>query len=266
LSLPSAAALWFVNEKCCGRLPHGGGKSVIFGNPRMPNDQKEQVMRAFACAIRDIADCIPGPDMGTDELCMGWVKDETGRATGLPSALGGIPLDQVGATGYGLAACTDVAREFIGLELKGARVAVPLAAPLSLSGERSDSMLLQRLRSFLNSDKGRVLMTSAGSSQPRRAWSTPNRIYSSAFTECASVEIASLTPIVFEARASISFKSRRPGSAFISRKHPTSCAAEMTRRMSMSWGSRSPIRRPVGWAIMETWRFSMARMTRSVCA
>lgn len=105
-------------------LPHGGGKSVIFGNPRMPNDQREQVMRAFACAIRDIADYIPGPDMGTDELCMGWVKDETGRATGLPSALGGIPLDQVGATGYGLAACTDVAREFIGLELKGARVAV----------------------------------------------------------------------------------------------------------------------------------------------
>lgn len=105
-------------------LPHGGGKSVIFGDPKMPNVRKEEVVRAFAGAVRDIVDYIPGPDMGTDELCMGWVKDETGRAVGLPAAVGGIPLDQIGATGFGLAAAIDVAREFIGLELKGARVAV----------------------------------------------------------------------------------------------------------------------------------------------
>jgi glutamate dehydrogenase (NAD(P)+) len=90
----------------------------------MPAAQKEQIIRAFAGAIRDIVDYIPGPDMGTDEQCMGWVKDETGRAVGLPSVVGGIPLDEIGATGFGLAACIDVAREFIGLELKGARVAV----------------------------------------------------------------------------------------------------------------------------------------------
>lgn len=105
-------------------LPHGGGKSVIFADPRMPAADKERLVRAFAAAIRDIADYIPGPDMGTDELCMGWIKDETGRAVGLPSALGGIPLDQIGATGFGLAACVDVGREFIGLELKGARLVV----------------------------------------------------------------------------------------------------------------------------------------------
>jgi len=103
-------------------LPHGGGKSVIFGDPRMAD--KEALIRAFAGAIRDIAAYIPGPDMGTDELCMAWVKDETGRAVGLPGAVGGIPLDEIGATGFGLAACVDVAREFIGLELKGARIAV----------------------------------------------------------------------------------------------------------------------------------------------
>lgn len=105
-------------------LPHGGGKSVIFADPRMPVAAKEQLMRAFAGAICDIADYIPGPDMGTNELCMAWVKDETGRAVGLPSAIGGIPLDEIGATGFGLAACADVAREFIGLDLKGARVVV----------------------------------------------------------------------------------------------------------------------------------------------
>jgi glutamate dehydrogenase (NAD(P)+) len=105
-------------------LPHGGGKSVIFGDPRMPAADKEQIIRAFAGAIRDTADYIPGPDMGTDEQCMGWVNDETSRAVGLPSVLGGIPLDEIGATGFGLAACVDVAREFIGLDLKGARIAV----------------------------------------------------------------------------------------------------------------------------------------------
>jgi len=104
-------------------LPHGGGKSVIVGDPRMPSAEKEQLIRAFACAIGDIADYIPGPDMGTDEQCMAWVKDETGRAVGLPSVLGGIPLDEIGATGFGLAACIDVAREFIGLDLNSARVA-----------------------------------------------------------------------------------------------------------------------------------------------
>jgi len=105
-------------------LPYGGGKSVIVGDPRMPRERKEVIIRAFADAIRDIADYIPGPDMGTDELCMGWIKDETGRALGLPAAVGGIPLDEIGATGFGLAASIDVAREFIGLELRGARVVV----------------------------------------------------------------------------------------------------------------------------------------------
>jgi glutamate dehydrogenase/leucine dehydrogenase len=105
-------------------LPHGGGKSVIFGDPRMLLEQKEQVIRTFADAIADLTDYVPGPDMGTDELCMGWIKDEIGRAVGLPAAVGGIPLDEIGATGFGLAACIDVARTFIGLELKGARVVV----------------------------------------------------------------------------------------------------------------------------------------------
>ncbi|MCC6779074.1 MAG: Glu/Leu/Phe/Val dehydrogenase [Hyphomicrobiales bacterium] len=105
-------------------LPHGGGKSVIFADPRMPLNEKERVVRAFADSIRDIADYIPGPDMGTDELCMGWVRDETGRSVGLPAAVGGIPLDEIGATGFGLAACVDVASELVGLELSGARIAV----------------------------------------------------------------------------------------------------------------------------------------------
>ena len=105
-------------------LPHGGGKSVIFADPSMSAPGKEQIIRAFACAIGDIADYIPGPDMGTDEQCMGWVMDEIGRAAGLPREIGGIPLDEIGATGFGLAAAAKVAKDYCGLDLKGARVAV----------------------------------------------------------------------------------------------------------------------------------------------
>jgi glutamate dehydrogenase/leucine dehydrogenase len=43
---------------------------------------------------------------------------------GLPREIGGIPLDEIGATGFGLVAAIDVARERIGLSLTGARVVV----------------------------------------------------------------------------------------------------------------------------------------------
>jgi len=105
-------------------LPHGGGKAVIVADPIMPDAEKESLMRAFARAIEDITDYVPGPDMGTDEQCMAWVRDEIGRAVGLPTAIGGIPLDEIGATGLGLAASIEVAAERIGMSLEGARVAV----------------------------------------------------------------------------------------------------------------------------------------------
>lgn len=105
-------------------LAHGGGKSVLTGDPRMPRAGKERLIRAFAHALRNETDYIFGPDMGTDEACMAWVKDEIGRATGLPEELGGIPLDEVGATGWGLYHCAEVAAQFARMKLVDARVAV----------------------------------------------------------------------------------------------------------------------------------------------
>ncbi len=103
-------------------LPHGGGKSGIIADPKTVN--KEQVIRTFARCIKNILEYIPGPDMGTDEASMAYVYDETSRAVGLPRELGGIPLDEIGATGYGVAECTDVAKDYINLDLNGARVTI----------------------------------------------------------------------------------------------------------------------------------------------
>jgi glutamate dehydrogenase (NAD(P)+) len=78
----------------------------------------------MACAVANCHDYIIGPDMGTDETCMGWIHDEIGRAVGLPRELGGIPLDEIGATAWGLRHCVEVAAEFADLELEGARVVI----------------------------------------------------------------------------------------------------------------------------------------------
>ena len=117
-----ARAMTFKNA--AAGLPHGGGKSVIFADPAMPRERKEPLIRAFARAIGDITDYIVGPDMGTDETCMAWAHDEIGRSVGLPREFGGIPLDEIGATGYGLAAAADVAQEFRDFSLSDARVVV----------------------------------------------------------------------------------------------------------------------------------------------
>jgi len=105
-------------------LPHGGGKAVVRGDPKMPPRDKERVIRALANALRDIEEYILAPDMGTDEQCMAWIKDEVDRVVGLPREVGGIPLDEIGATGWGLSRVALVAAEHCDMELKGARVVI----------------------------------------------------------------------------------------------------------------------------------------------
>jgi glutamate dehydrogenase (NAD(P)+) len=48
-------------KNSAANLAHGGGKSVIFGDPKMDLSKKEQLIRAFARAIRDLVEYIPGP-------------------------------------------------------------------------------------------------------------------------------------------------------------------------------------------------------------
>ncbi len=117
-----ARAMTFKNA--AAGLAHGGAKSVIFGDPSMQQAKRERLVRAFATAIRSLVEYIPGPDMGTNETAMAWVKDETGRAVGLPRELGGIPLDEIGATGFGLAVAAEAAQGFSKVKLDGASVIV----------------------------------------------------------------------------------------------------------------------------------------------
>jgi glutamate dehydrogenase (NAD(P)+) len=49
---------------------------------------------------------------------------DRGAAVGLPRTLGGLPYDQLGVTGFGVAEAADAAAEVIGLSMSGARVAL----------------------------------------------------------------------------------------------------------------------------------------------
>ncbi|MCP3960905.1 MAG: Glu/Leu/Phe/Val dehydrogenase [bacterium] len=169
-------------------IPHGGAKSAILADPTTPN--KETLIRQFARAMKNMQGYIPGPDMGTDEVSMAWVRDEIGRSVGLSKVLGGIPLDQIGATGYGLAICAEVAQEFAEIELEGARVLVQgfgnvgshaaryleergavLVAASDLDGTLYDEngIDVDKLTG-IKADTGHVTTYDGGKKLPRDAW------------------------------------------------------------------------------------------------
>lgn len=117
-----ARAMTFKNA--AAGLPHGGGKIVIQGDPKMDKSQKQTLLRTMASALRNEETYIFAPDMGTDEECMAWIRDEVERVVALPREIGGIPLDEIGATGWGLSHVVDVALTYCDFPLEGARFVV----------------------------------------------------------------------------------------------------------------------------------------------
>jgi glutamate dehydrogenase (NAD(P)+) len=110
-------------------LSHGGGKTVVYADPKTPKPEKERLIRALASAFKNFPEYVMGPDMGTDEECMAWIKDENNNrnVTGLPAEAGGIPIDQIGATAWGIRHAIEVALPYAfpaGFTLNGARLAV----------------------------------------------------------------------------------------------------------------------------------------------
>jgi glutamate dehydrogenase (NAD(P)+) len=108
-------------------LFHGGAKAGIRFDPASPD--KERVLRAY---VRRLADQIPssyvaGLDMGMTEHDAAIIQDELGdrgAAVGVPEELGGVPYDELGVTGYGVAESVDAALRRAGRSVKGARVAL----------------------------------------------------------------------------------------------------------------------------------------------
>jgi glutamate dehydrogenase (NAD(P)+) len=108
-------------------LFYGGAKAGIAADPSGPG--KEAILRAFVRALaKEIpADYVAGLDMGLTERDAAIVQDELGdrgAAVGTPAVLGGMPYDELGVTGYGVAEAADAAADTIGLPMAGSRVAL----------------------------------------------------------------------------------------------------------------------------------------------
>lgn len=103
----------------------GGAKAGIRADPT--RSDKEQVLRSF---VRRLSNEVPqkyvfGLDMGLTENDAAIINDELGSrgaAVGTPAELGGIPYDQIGVTGFGVAEVVDQVASQQGLH--GARVAI----------------------------------------------------------------------------------------------------------------------------------------------
>lgn len=107
-------------------LHFGGAKAGIRADPRSPD--KEAILRAFARALASEvpAEYVFGLDMGLTENDAAIFIDELGptAAVGTPAALGGIPYDSWGVTGYGVAEAAEAAMNHVDTSLTGARVVI----------------------------------------------------------------------------------------------------------------------------------------------
>lgn len=108
-------------------LYYGGAKAGLLGDPNAPN--KEQLLRAFVRALSNEVpkEYVLGLDMGLSEKDAAIFIDELGdrgAAVGLPTALGGVPYDELGVTGFGVAEAADAAARTAGLPMKDARVVI----------------------------------------------------------------------------------------------------------------------------------------------
>ncbi len=109
-------------KNAIAELPHGGGKAGIIADAH--DTKKDIYINEFSEQIKYLLEYIPGPDMGSNEESMAIIHNRIHRAVGLPEKLGGLSLDKLGATGFGLAECAEISCAFAKLNLKGSRVAI----------------------------------------------------------------------------------------------------------------------------------------------
>ena len=136
LSEVMALSAWMSVKNAAVNVPYGGAKGGIRVDPKkLSRGELERMTRRYTSEIGIIIGPnkdIPAPDVNTNEQIMAWMMDTyamntgstaTGVVTGKPVDLGGS-LGRREATGRGVYTVGCEAAKHIGLELKGARVAV----------------------------------------------------------------------------------------------------------------------------------------------
>jgi glutamate dehydrogenase (NAD(P)+) len=132
----NALAAWMTWKCAVAHIPFGGGKGGIICDPsRMSPRELEALTRRYVAEIIDAIGPekdVPAPDVNTNDQVMAWVMDtysmhvghtETAVVTGKPIEMGGS-LGRREATGRGVMIVTREAAKHLGMEIKGATVAI----------------------------------------------------------------------------------------------------------------------------------------------
>ncbi len=132
----TALAAWMTWKCAVAHIPFGGGKGGVVCDPtRMSRRELEALTRRYVAEIIDAIGPekdIPAPDVNTNDQIMAWVMDTysmhvgqttTAVVTGKPIEMGGS-LGRREATGRGVMICTRDAAKHLGLDIKGATIAV----------------------------------------------------------------------------------------------------------------------------------------------
>jgi glutamate dehydrogenase (NAD(P)+) len=131
-----ALAAWMTWKTAVVDIPLGGGKGGIVCNPKeMSQGELERLSRAYIRQVGRILgpkSDVPAPDVYTNPQIMAWMMDEysalqghgePGVITGKPLALGGSE-GRMDATARGGMYCLREAGKVLGIDLKGATVAI----------------------------------------------------------------------------------------------------------------------------------------------
>ena len=131
-----ALAAWMTWKTAVVGIPYGGGKGGIICNPKeMSVSELERLTRGFAARISNIIGPyvdIPAPDVYTGPREMAWIMDTYSKIVGHyePAVITGKPIELGGslgrneATGRGVVITAREAAKKLGIELKGATVAI----------------------------------------------------------------------------------------------------------------------------------------------
>jgi glutamate dehydrogenase/leucine dehydrogenase len=132
----TALAAWMTWKTAVTGLPLGGGKGGIRCNPKeMSKTELESLTRGYARAmarfIGPFTD-VPAPDVYTTAEMMAWIMDEYSEIVGYPAfgVVTGKPINVGGSRGRNEATSRGVmytvveAAKYLGIDLKGATVAV----------------------------------------------------------------------------------------------------------------------------------------------
>ena len=131
-----ALAAWMTWKTAVVGIPYGGAKGGIICNPKeMSVDELERLTRGFATRIASVIGPyvdIPAPDVYTGPREMAWIMDTYSKIVGHyePAVITGKPIEIGGslgrndATGRGVSIVTREAAKRLGINLRGATVAI----------------------------------------------------------------------------------------------------------------------------------------------